>query len=128
MNGHAGSVEPSVAGHRPARGRLSDMVGRKPVWIAGLALFTLCSGVCGSDLAPASDGRSCLPGARERALVLDQRRDYHRLLRFLTGFQTALLVCAGVAAAGVFTALIRGAETELLRAVSTTRATTQIRK
>ena len=49
-------------------------------------------------------------------------------LRFLTGFQTALLVCAGVAAAGVFTALIRGAETEPVRAVSTTRATTQIRK
>ena len=29
-------------------GRLSDMVGRKPVWLAGLALFTLGSGVCGA--------------------------------------------------------------------------------
>jgi MFS family permease len=29
-------------------GRLSDMVGRKPVWLAGLAVFTLGSGVCGA--------------------------------------------------------------------------------
>jgi len=29
-------------------GRLSDMVGRKPVWLAGLALFTLGSGACGA--------------------------------------------------------------------------------
>src|SRR5882762_8773266 len=29
-------------------GRLSDLVGRKPVWLAGLALFTLGSGVCGT--------------------------------------------------------------------------------
>lgn len=31
-------------------GRLADMVGRKPIWIAGLALFTLGSALCG--LAP----------------------------------------------------------------------------
>jgi len=29
-------------------GRLSDMVGRKPVWLAGLAVFTFGSGVCGA--------------------------------------------------------------------------------
>jgi MFS family permease len=29
-------------------GRLSDMIGRKPVWLAGLVLFTLGSGVCGA--------------------------------------------------------------------------------
>src|SRR5258706_9158624 len=29
-------------------GRLSDMVGRKPVWLAGLVLFTLGSGACGA--------------------------------------------------------------------------------
>ena len=33
-------------------------------------------------------------------------------LKFLTGFHTALLVCAGIAAAGIFAALIRGLETE----------------
>src|SRR4029077_7720236 len=29
-------------------GRLSDIVGRKPIWLSGLALFTLGSGVCGA--------------------------------------------------------------------------------
>ena len=29
-------------------GRLSDMVGRKPVWMAGIALFTIGSGICGA--------------------------------------------------------------------------------
>jgi EmrB/QacA subfamily drug resistance transporter len=29
-------------------GRLSDLIGRKPVWGAGLALFTLGSGLCGA--------------------------------------------------------------------------------
>src|SRR5438045_7061630 len=29
-------------------GRLSDMVARKPVWLAGLTLFTVGSGVCGA--------------------------------------------------------------------------------
>jgi hypothetical protein len=33
-------------------------------------------------------------------------------LSFLSGFHTALLVCASVAAAGIFAALIRGPETE----------------
>jgi len=29
-------------------GRLSDMVGRKPIWLAGIALFTIGSGICGA--------------------------------------------------------------------------------
>ncbi len=29
-------------------GRLSDTVGRKPVWLAGIALFTIGSGICGA--------------------------------------------------------------------------------
>src|SRR6267142_3320661 len=29
-------------------GRLSDMVGRKPVWLAGIALFTIGSICCGA--------------------------------------------------------------------------------
>src|SRR5881296_2694623 len=41
-------------------------------------------------------------------------------LRFLTGFHTALLVCTGIAAVGIFAALIRGSEPEFtVRAVST---------
>jgi hypothetical protein len=33
-------------------------------------------------------------------------------LKFLTGFHAALLVCAGIAAAGILVALIRGPETK----------------
>src|SRR6266404_9984019 len=29
-------------------GRFSDMIGRKPIWLAGMALFTIGSGVCGA--------------------------------------------------------------------------------
>ena len=29
-------------------GRMSDMIGRKPVWMAGIALFTIGSGICGA--------------------------------------------------------------------------------
>lgn len=29
-------------------GRFSDLVGRKPVWLAGLAIFTVGSGICGA--------------------------------------------------------------------------------
>jgi EmrB/QacA subfamily drug resistance transporter len=43
-------------------------------------------------------------------------------LKFLTGFHTALLVCAGIAAAGIFAALVRGPETEpVVRTVSKMR-------
>jgi hypothetical protein len=48
-------------------------------------------------------------------------------LKFLTGFHTALLVCACIAAVGILVALIRGPETEPVgRAVSKTRATKPI--
>ena len=30
-------------------GRFADMVGRKPVWVAGLAIFTLGSAICGAS-------------------------------------------------------------------------------
>ena len=43
-------------------------------------------------------------------------------MTFLTGFHTALLVCAGIAAAGVFVGLIRGPETEAFRHQWTTAA------
>lgn len=36
-----------VAGVLLATGRLADMIGRKPIWAAGLALFTIGSAFCG---------------------------------------------------------------------------------
>ena len=38
----------TIAGTLLTFGRLSDMIGRKPIWLAGLALFTLGSGICGA--------------------------------------------------------------------------------
>src|SRR6266567_879321 len=37
-----------VAGTLLTIGRLADMIGRKPVWIAGLVIFTLGSAICGA--------------------------------------------------------------------------------
>ena len=37
-----------IAGTLLTFGRLSDLVGRKPVWMTGLALFTLGSALCGA--------------------------------------------------------------------------------
>ena len=36
-----------VAGALLTTGRLADMIGRKPIWAAGLALFTIGSALCG---------------------------------------------------------------------------------
>ena len=40
-----------IAGVLLTFGRLADMIGRKPVWLAGLVVFTLGSALCGA--APA---------------------------------------------------------------------------
>ncbi len=37
-----------IAGVLLTTGRLSDMIGRKPIWTAGLAIFTLGSAICGA--------------------------------------------------------------------------------
>jgi hypothetical protein len=48
-------------------------------------------------------------------------------INFLTSFHAALLACAGVAAAGIFAALIRGPENKpAMHAISTTRITKPI--
>src|SRR5262245_14767076 len=38
----------TVAATLPTCGRLSDVYGRKPVWVAGLVIFTLSSALCGA--------------------------------------------------------------------------------
>src|SRR2546421_3466394 len=38
-----------VAGTLLTIGRLADMIGHKPVWVAGLVIFTLGSTICGAD-------------------------------------------------------------------------------
>jgi hypothetical protein len=49
-------------------------------------------------------------------------------LRFLRGFHTALLASAGIAAAGIFAALTRGAEAKpVIASVSSPRVIKQIR-
>jgi EmrB/QacA subfamily drug resistance transporter len=37
-----------VAGVLLTAGRMADMIGRKPIWAAGLAIFTLGSAICGA--------------------------------------------------------------------------------
>src|SRR5258708_35592326 len=51
----SGSVEWIIIGYLVAIaavlltfGRLADMIGRKPIWLAGLIVFTLGSAICGA--------------------------------------------------------------------------------
>lgn len=37
-----------IAGVLLTTGRLADMIGRKPIWVAGLAIFTIGSAICGA--------------------------------------------------------------------------------
>jgi MFS family permease len=43
-----------IAGALLTAGRLADVIGRKPLWIAGLGLFTFGSALCGA--APSRSG------------------------------------------------------------------------
>ena len=40
-----------IAGVLLTTGRLADMIGRKPIWIAGLIIFTTGSAVCGASVS-----------------------------------------------------------------------------
>src|SRR5258706_15279242 len=55
----------TIAATLLAFGRLSDMIGRKPVWLAGLALFILGSGAGGAASSlPLLIGARVFPGLR----------------------------------------------------------------
>ncbi len=40
-----------IAGVLLTTGRLSDMIGRKPIWVAGLIIFTTGSAICGASVS-----------------------------------------------------------------------------
>jgi MFS family permease len=102
-------------------GRLSDLVGRKPVWMAGLAIFTLGSIFCGAAGSPsialagavfaglggaaAGQALTVAPGGAVTSAEIVAWQD-----TFLTGFRGALTISAAIAAIGVFAALVRGDE------------------
>ena len=40
-----------IAGVLLTTGRLADMIGRKPIWVAGLIIFTTGSAICGASIS-----------------------------------------------------------------------------
>jgi EmrB/QacA subfamily drug resistance transporter len=40
-----------IAGTLLTIGRLADMIGRKPIWVAGLVIFTVGSAICGASVS-----------------------------------------------------------------------------
>ena len=87
--------------------------------VLGQSLSVALGGAIFAGLGGAEAGRALLEARTNHSVV--EGAISAMQLRFLTGFQTALLVCAGIAAAGIFAALIRGSETEsAVRAVATT--------
>jgi MFS family permease len=93
--------------------------------------------VLGQSLSVALAGAlfASLGGAEAGRTLIEAKTNYAGIeggiiavqLTFLTGFRTALLACAGIAAVGIFAALFRGPESKpVVSAASTKRATRQI--
>jgi EmrB/QacA subfamily drug resistance transporter len=88
----------------------------------GQSLSVALAGTIFAELGGTKAGRILIEAKTGHLVVAGGISDIQA--RFLTGFHAALLVCAGVAAAGIFTALARGSEAEsLLRGSSVTSAT-----
>jgi hypothetical protein len=89
--------------------------------VLGQSLSVALAGAIFAGLGGAEAGRSLLE-AKTHFLAVEGGFSAMQL-RFLTGFHSALLVCAGIAAVGIFAALVRGSESEsATRAASTARA------
>jgi EmrB/QacA subfamily drug resistance transporter len=93
--------------------------------VLGQSLSVALTGAIFAGLGGAEAGRTLIEAQINHSDVAGEIRAMQ--LKFLTGFHVALLVCASIAAAGIFAALIRGSETEPgVRAISRTRGTKQI--
>ena len=93
--------------------------------VLGQSLSVALAGAIFAGLGGAEAGRTLIEAQINHSGVAGEIGAMQ--LRFLTGFHVAMLVCAGIAGAGIFAALIRGSETESrMRAVSRTRVTKQI--
>jgi EmrB/QacA subfamily drug resistance transporter len=93
--------------------------------VLGQSLSVALAGAIFAGLGGAEAGRSLIEARTHLPVVAGETSAVQQ--QFLAGFHTALLVCAGVAAAGVFAALARGPETEpVVRPVSRPRINKQI--
>ena len=93
--------------------------------VLGQSLSVALAGAIFAGLGGAEAGRRLIEGRTHLAVVGGEISAAQQ--QFLAGFHTALLVCAGIAAAGVFAALTRGPETEpVVRPVPRTRPNKQI--
>ena len=95
--------------------------------VLGQSLSVALAGAIFAGLGGAEAGRRLIEARTHLAVVGGEISAVQQ--QFLAGFHTALLVCAGIAATGVFAALARGPETEpAVRPVSRSRIKKQIQK
>jgi len=93
--------------------------------VLGQSLSVALAGAIFTGLGGAAAGRTLLAAKALRSGVTDDI--IAAQISFLTGFHAALLACAGVAAVGILTALVRGPENKpALHAVSIARVTKAI--
>jgi hypothetical protein len=88
--------------------------------VLGQSMSVALAGAIFTGLGGAAAGRILLAANIVHSGVADETKAAQ--MNFLTGFHAALLACAGVAAVGIFTALVRGPENKpAIRAILTTR-------
>src|ERR1022692_4292640 len=109
----------------PAReqGESSGLLGTGRV--LGQSMSVALAGAIFTGLGGAAAGRTLLVAKAVHSGVTDEITAAQ--INFLTGFHAALVTCAGVAAVGIFTALVRGPENKpALRPISPARITKPI--